>query len=61
MLYHWNDAKITPLKDKGDGWFKVVLTSSPSVVNRRKYERILVSDACAITVDGVKESVNGKW
>lgn len=60
VLYHWNDAKITPLKDKGDGWFKVVLTSSPSVVNRRKYERILVSDACAITVDGVKESVNGK-
>ena len=60
VLYNWKDVKIIPTKDKGEGFFKVLLTSNPSVVNRRKYERILVSDACTITVNGTKEVLNGK-
>lgn len=53
VLYNWTDAVMAPAKDKGAGCYRLTVTSSPSVMNRRKYPRISVSEPCKIELKGI--------
>ena len=44
-LYGWNDVKITALKD---GSYKLTVSGNPSVINRRKYARMPLSNRCRV-------------
>lgn len=60
VLYNWKDVKVSSSKEKGAGYYKVTVNGSPSVMNRRKYPRLPITDACKIELRGSKEVSEGK-
>lgn len=55
VLYNWKDIKIAAAKDKGENCYTITVNSNPSVINRRKYDRITLDNSCTIKI---KESGN---
>lgn len=58
-LYDWKDVEVVGEKDKGAGYYKVWVKSRPTVMNRRKYPRLSISDACTITMKATKDTYKG--
>lgn len=48
-LYNWNDVEVVLLRD---GTYQVTVEGNPTVVNRRKYRRMPISNMCKISVEG---------
>lgn len=58
VIYIWKKAKLENLSsDKG--YYKVLVNSTPSVMNRRKYPRMPVSQSCRITIPATDETFEG--
>lgn len=49
-LYTWENVKISPFKKNGSSYFKLLLTTNPKVINRRKYPRLAISNSCKVTL-----------
>ena len=60
ILYCWKDVVITEAKDRGNGNYKMVLDTTASVMNRRKYPRLSIDNKCTIEIKSTKETFNGK-
>lgn len=56
-LYDWEDIRIVEQKD---GTYRIVLSANPSVVNRRKYPRMPLSNLCSIKLATSNHSYEGK-
>ena len=57
VLYNWDDVGIIKSKE-GNDVFKVTVNTNPSVLNRRKYPRMPISNRCIITMGD--KTVEGK-
>lgn len=57
VLYNWEDVKVSPVKD--DNSYKLTVHSHPDVMNRRKYPRLPITNACIITVMNSGQSFKG--
>lgn len=59
VLYNWEDVKIASAKDGSDNHYKLTVHSHPDVMNRRKYPRLPLANACTITIAGSGQSFQG--
>lgn len=57
VLYEWKLAKLLALKEPG--CYEVIVETSPTVKNRRKYPRMSITDGCKIELEPSKESFDG--
>lgn len=57
VLYNWEDVKVSPVKDGNS--YKLTVHSHPDVMNRRKYPRLSITNACTITVTNSGQSFKG--
>ena len=50
IIYYWENATISMCLDNDGTLFQVLVDKRPSILNRRKYERISFSNTCSITL-----------
>ena len=50
VLYNWNKVKVSLAKDRGNQCYRLTVDSNPSVMNRRKYVRMPITNPCTITI-----------
>lgn len=60
VLYYWADVKVSPVKRNSANVCMVTTTGNPTVLNRRKYPRMLIDNACTITMDESDRTYNGR-
>lgn len=60
VLYYWTDVKVSPAKGNNANSYIVTTIGNPSVLNRRKYPRMPISNSCTITVDESDCTYDGK-
>lgn len=60
VLYYWTDVKISPAKGNAANCYIVTTTGNPSVLNRRKFPRISICNACTVTVKESDRTYNGR-
>lgn len=60
VLYDWKDLTFVALKDRGVGYYKVTIDSPPTVMNRRRYPRMIIHHKCIIELNDTKEQFEGK-
>ncbi|MCM1385684.1 MAG: methyl-accepting chemotaxis protein [Bacillus sp. (in: Bacteria)] len=60
VLYNWKDIKISNVQGRGDNCYIVTVNSNPSVVNRRKFDRMDLDNACTIKIKDTGESYRGR-
>ncbi len=58
VLYNWDDVKMTPEKE-GKNHYTLIISNNPSVVNRRKYPRMPLTNSCTITTKDSHYSYEG--
>ena len=59
-LYIWEKAEITTMRGQSSDMYKITVTTNPKVVNRRKYPRMPISNACTIRLEGTDNTYSGK-
>ena len=47
-LYTWKEVGIMPFKKNGENVYKLCILGNPKVMNRRKYERLELNNACTV-------------
>lgn len=57
VLYHWDKLTIAPTKEPN--CYRVTVYENPSVMNRRKYARMPLSNLCSVTLEETGESYDG--
>lgn len=57
-LYVWNDIQIG--KREKNGYYKLVLEGNPKVLNRRKYPRLAMTNACEISLKSKNKTYSGR-
>ncbi len=60
VLYVWDAPEVVPSEDKKGTSYVILLHNNPRIMNRRKYPRMPVHDACTIRVDGEEVSYDGR-
>ena len=60
VLYNWKDIKVSDAQGKGDSCYVITVNSDPTVVNRRKFARLDLDNACTITVKESGKSYRGR-
>lgn len=60
VLYSWKDVKVSSAKGNDDSCYRVTVTGNPSVLNRRKFPRMPISNSCTITVKESGRTYNGR-
>lgn len=60
VLYNWKEVKISPAKGNDDSCFIVTVTGNPSVLNRRKFPRMPMTNSCTVTVKEAGRVYNGR-
>lgn len=50
VMYTWEEIKISASRKDGESYFKLTTTGNPKVVNRRKYPRLPLYNACKVTM-----------
>lgn len=60
MMYTWDNVTIAPQKRDGNSYFKLTIASNPKVINRRKFPRLSMGNACRINVKSEKKSFEGR-
>lgn len=56
-LYNWDNVKAVVLKD---GRYRLTVEGNPAVINRRKYKRMPLFNACDITMKTSSKAFKGK-
>ena len=59
-LYIWNDIAIGKREKTGNGYYQLLLEGTPKVVNRRKYPRLAMTNACEISLKSKNKTFNGR-
>lgn len=59
VLYKWDDADFSAVSNDGHT-FRIVVHSQPSIHNRRKYQRMDISNFCTIKINESGQVFNGK-
>jgi hypothetical protein len=59
LVYKWNDVKPFT-KEQGGNCVCFSITSNPTIINRRKYPRLMVSNLCRITFKDSKKTFDGQ-
>lgn len=59
VLYHWENVKAAADKER-TGCYRLTVSSSAKVINRRKYHRMPLSHSCNITLKESKQTFSGK-
>lgn len=59
VLYHWENVKISPVREKAD-CYRLTVFSTPKVINRRKYPRMPLSHSCEIRFKDADKPFTGK-
>lgn len=57
IVYIWDNVKILNEKGNPANYYRSNINSNPSVMNRRKFPRLPISNPCTITIDG--QTYNG--
>ncbi len=57
-IYIWDNIKLG--KKNSDGCYELYLEANPKVMNRRKYPRLPMANACDVTIPAVNKSFSGK-
>lgn len=60
ILYCWNNVEVASTTGRKDNAFFAAIDVRPTIINRRKYPRINVSNKCTITVKGTKDVYSGE-
>ncbi len=60
VVYSWEDINLTSNKTKGDNFYKLVIKTSPKIVNRRKYVRMPINNYAKLTIAETNRVINGK-
>ena len=60
VLYNWKDIEISDAKGRGDNCYTVTVHNNPSVVNRRKYDRISLDNLCTIKLKETGQTYHGR-
>lgn len=60
VLYNWKEIKISDAQGKGENCYVITVNSNPSVVNRRKFNRINIDNACTIKEKESGHSYHGR-
>ncbi|MBO5208530.1 MAG: PilZ domain-containing protein [Lachnospiraceae bacterium] len=60
MMYTWEHVVVAAQKKDGNSYYKLTITSNPKVINRRKFPRLSMSNACRINVKSEKKSFEGR-
>lgn len=58
-MYTWEDVQIGQVKKDGISYYKLLVNGNPKVVNRRKYPRLPMNNACKLVLKKEKRSVEG--
>lgn len=59
VLYCWDEAVIKHDTTHGSQDFAISVSTKPTILNRRKYPRMTLSNPCTITIKGVDRTFNG--
>ncbi len=57
-LYKWSNIKVSAVKNNANHYVLTV-SSNPTVINRRKYPRMPISDSCTVTIENDKRTYTG--
>ena len=49
-LYTWEDVSVSAASNAGANSYRIAVATNPKVINRRKYPRTPVANACTVTV-----------
>lgn len=60
VLYVWDAPEVVATDNKAAGQYVIILRNNPKVMNRRKYPRMPIHDACTIKVEGEEVSYDGR-
>lgn len=60
VLYDWKDIKVVHTREEHNDFYKLIVTTNPLVVNRRKYPRMPISNNCRITMQDTGTTYEGK-
>lgn len=60
VLYNWKNVRLSAAKAKGDNCYNVIVSSNPSVVNRRKFDRMDIDNSCTLTLKETKRTYHGR-
>lgn len=60
VVYEWKEVKVSQVKEDDEVNYKVTIESNPIVVNRRKYTRMPINNACKIMLPGSNVVYDGK-
>lgn len=59
-VYTWENVVVSAAKNRAGSCFRLTVNTNPSVMNRRKYPRMPVSNTCSIQLRSTGRSFNGK-
>lgn len=59
VLYCWDEAVIKHDTTHGSQDFAISVSTKPTILNRRKYPRMTLSNPCTITIKGIDRTFNG--
>ncbi len=59
-MYQWKDARISHTKKDGEAVYRIDVEGNPEVVNRRKYPRLPMTNACRIDVKTENKTYQGR-
>lgn len=60
MLYTWDNVTVSPQKKEGNAYYLLTIATNPKVLNRRKFPRIPMDNACKITFKKENKSYDGR-
>ncbi len=60
VLYYWDNIVIEAVKGRSGNCYKLLINSNPNVMNRRKYPRMPIANACTIKLEDSGSSFRGK-
>lgn len=59
-LYTWEDVSVSAASNAGANSYRIAVATNPKVINRRKYPRMPVANACTVTLKKSGKAYNGR-
>lgn len=59
-MYSWNNVSVHSVKKNGSEFYELLIQGNPSVLNRRKYPRLAISNTCHITLEHEDHAFDGR-
>lgn len=59
-LYTWEDVSVSAASNAGADSYRIAVATNPKVINRRKYPRMPVANACTVTLKKSGKAYNGR-